>query len=143
MRELESYVRDRAQAGPGTDGAQPATVTTRRRTAFTGPRKVAIGTGLAAAVAVAAFATGTAGLGGTAAQAPLQAADAAYTVQSASDGLVKLIIVDPEAKPNVDALRRDLARAGVKANVIANAPACSGKQPPTPAPADKIGRAHV
>jgi hypothetical protein len=145
MRELRTYVHERAQERPQADDATAAADGGAYLTNAAGadhrgarPRLLAIGACLAAtaaAAAVAVFSAGTTtGVAGTApgatAQAPLfQAVNAAYTVQQEPAGVVKLTILDASGRPDVEALRSDLAQAGVNASVIVNVPPCTRPQP--------------
>lgn len=90
--------------------------------------RVALPVGLAAAAA---------GIALTA--LPAQTA-AAYTLQTADDGVVKLTIVDPSGKIDLDGLQKGLDRLGVHSRVYAGDPGCaaepSATASPEPGPSD-------
>lgn len=107
--------------------------------------RVALPIGVAAAVAVAGF-TLTTGAGHSPAPAPVVAGggasagsqplgnvtNAAYTLQSGSDGLVKLTILDGYKPVDATQLQRDLDRAGVRSRVYAGEPGCHAPDPTMP-----------
>jgi len=151
MHELKSYVQERAPRQGAIEDDAPAPIAAAysgrgaarpRLFARLRPRTVVIaGAGFATAVAVSAavFTAGTAATGAANAGAkshPLYyAANAAYSVRQQPDGIIKLTILDENGRPDVDTLRSDLAKAGVKASVRADVPDCRGPQPhPSPDP---------
>ncbi|GAA2137514.1 hypothetical protein GCM10009760_18120 [Kitasatospora kazusensis] len=104
--------------------------------------RVALPIGLAAAVAGVALATG-AGRSPAPAPAPVVAGggpstgsqslgtvtNAAYTVQSGGDDLVKLTILDGYKPVDATQLQHDLDRAGVRSRVYAGEPGCHAPEP--------------
>jgi hypothetical protein len=148
MHELKSYVQERARApheqaaefgtqrsadvgtGTGTDTgtgtSASALIRHGGRRPHPRPRTVAaVGAGVTAAIAAAVLTTGAVGTAGTAPHALFHVANAAYAVQQEPAGVVKLTILDANGRPDVNALRRDLAKAGVDARVLADVAPCS------------------
>lgn len=150
MLELTTRVRERAReqgvgAALGTPavtdiGGESAAVGVEALTARHGGRRrlrlgtIAAATGLTAAIATVAITSAGGTLAGGAPQHPLfHMANAAYAIQQEPTGLVKLTILDANGTPNVDELRSDLAKAGIKARVLADVPDCRRPQPhPSP-----------
>jgi len=101
--------------------------------------RLALPVGLAAAVAGVAL---TAVTGRPAAPTPGVSAggskslggitNAAYTLESSSDDLVKLTILDPAKEVDVPQLQRDLDRLGARAHVYAGEPDCHAPEPKSP-----------
>ncbi|HEV2346259.1 MAG TPA: hypothetical protein VGS97_19325, partial [Actinocrinis sp.] len=152
MYELKSHVQERAQALAHERVQEREVPGGGRRLARARPRPrprprtvVAASAGLAAVIAAAVLITGntaatsSAGTGGDAGRivvsvsgtprALVHIANAAYTVQQEPAGIVKLTILDARGKPDVNALRRDLAAAGVDARVLADLAVCRSPLP--------------
>lgn len=67
----------------------------------------------------------------------------AYTIQREPSGDIKIVIEDPNGKPNADKMRADLARLGVTAKVLISEPNCHDTRPsPKPTPSAEAKRAH-
>jgi hypothetical protein len=148
MLELKSYVEERSDRPAGRRASRRATprLQSHWRLATGG-----IGVGVAAVVGVAvALATGspaaqtaqtaqtgqTATPGGTVTGPLFHTANAAYAIDEQRSGAVDITILDASGQPDIDALRSDLAKAGVDARVMANVPTCDAlaKIPGAPSP---------
>ncbi|THA72757.1 hypothetical protein E6P78_01020 [Streptomyces sp. A0958] len=83
---------------------------------------------LAAGVAAAAL-VGTLGLGQSASPGPgaaTRVTNAAYTLEKdGATGRVRLVIVDPSGKIDVETMQRNLAAMGVRAKVLLGKPDCA------------------
>ena len=129
-----------AAAGPGDEsaavGVEVLTARPRGRHRLR-LSAIAAATGLTAAIAAAAITSAGSTLAGGAPQHPLfHMANAAYAVQQEPTGIVKLTILEADGKPDVAALRSDLAKAGINARVLAGVPDCSHPlSHPSPNPA--------
>jgi hypothetical protein len=146
MQELKSYVHDQATQHAATDSRTQDEADTAsvdgRRVVRPRPRAIAVGTGVAAVIAAAAYLAGSIGTTagtGAAGGSPavhrqlIHSANAAYDVQQEPDGTVKLTILDENGKADVNTLRNDLAKAGVNARVLSDVRDCTSPQPhPTP-----------
>nr|WSX74266.1 hypothetical protein OH826_10520 [Streptomyces sp. NBC_00899]WSX79669.1 hypothetical protein OH826_40985 [Streptomyces sp. NBC_00899] len=130
MHELKDHVRQSAQHvnTEETDGARP--VRSRR------VRWVPVGlvAGLAATVAATTLIVGQSASpgapGGLTASADggrslNRITNAAYTLEKEPAGGVKLTIENSAGKPDIEGMRNDLARMGVRAKVLAGDPSCS------------------
>ncbi|MDH6126018.1 hypothetical protein [Kitasatospora sp. GP82] len=101
--------------------------------------RVVLPVGLAAAVAGVALAavTGrpvapTPGVAAAGSQSPGSIINAAYTLQSSSDDLVRLTVLDPAKQVDAPQLQRDLDRFGVRSHVYAGEPDCHAPEPKRP-----------
>lgn len=101
--------------------------------------RVALPVGLAAAVAGVALtavpgrpAVPTPGAAATGSQSLGSTTNAAYTLQSSGDDLVRLTILDPAKQVDVPQLQRDLDRLGVRSHVYAGEPDCHAPEPKSP-----------
>ncbi|MDH6577069.1 hypothetical protein [Kitasatospora sp. MAP5-34] len=108
--------------------------TARRRTLTL---RVALPLGLAAAVAGVALTavTGHAPTPGVAApgsQSLGSVTNAAYSLESTSDDLVKLTIFDNGKQVDAAQLQHDLDRLGVRSHIYAGEPGCHASEPKTP-----------
>ncbi|MFB7616467.1 hypothetical protein [Kitasatospora sp. NPDC056181] len=115
MHELKNHVQQRAQS-PHPES--PVATRPRKRLGV----RLALPAGLAAAVA-----------GVTMVVLPAQTA-AAYTLEHADGDLVKLTIVNPAGKVNLDQLHKDLDRLGVPNVILLGDPHCSTPPGPSTAP---------
>ncbi|MFI9328805.1 hypothetical protein ACIGZJ_14805 [Kitasatospora sp. NPDC052868] len=93
--------------------------------------RIALPAGLAAAAAAVALTA-----------LPAQTA-AAYTLQTADDGTVKLTIVNPAGRIDLDGLQKDLDRLGVRSRIYAGDPDCQAALPgqADPSPSASAGAA--
>ncbi|WUH93802.1 hypothetical protein OG900_29260 [Streptomyces sp. NBC_00433] len=130
MHELKNHVRQSAQHvnAEEADGARP--VRSRR------VRWVPLGlvAGLAATVAATTLVVGQSASsgahGGLTASADRgrslnRITNAAYTLEKEPAGGVKLTIENSSGKPDIEGMRKDLARMGVRAKVLAGDPNCT------------------
>ncbi|MEV0534675.1 hypothetical protein [Kitasatospora sp. NPDC050463] len=101
--------------------------------------RVALPLGLAATVAGVALTSGTGrsvapnpGVAAAGGQSPGSITNAAYTLQSSSDDLVKLTILDWYQPVDTTQLQHDLDRFGVRSRVYAGEPGCHAPEPESP-----------
>ncbi|MET7551867.1 hypothetical protein ABZS94_40455 [Streptomyces sp. NPDC005500] len=133
MHELKNHVEQHAQLVGTEETAGVRPVRNRR------VRWVPVGliAGLTAAAAATTFTLGQSAspdaAGGMAAsprgsQSLGRIAHTTYTLEQEPAGEVKLTIEDPSGKPNVDGMRQDLARMGLRAKVLLGDPNCPSPQ---------------
>ncbi|WP_369275908.1 hypothetical protein AB5J55_43640 [Streptomyces sp. R11] len=132
MHELKNHVQ-RAQQEGAEETAAPRPARSRRVRWV----PVTVGAGLTAAAAITALILGQApNAGGGQAvssgtgQSLGRITNVAYTLEQQNTGKVKLTIEDPSGKPDVEAMRRDLAHMGVRAKVLLGDPECLSSPPP-------------
>lgn len=147
LLELKSYVNERS--AEALDQQRGRRERPKRRSPW---RLASGGLTLAAAVAVAAMlANGGSSSGSPASKAapPVTAAsplvhirNAAFAIDSEPSGAVYITILRGSEKPDVDAIRGDLAKAGVQAEVVTDVPSCRqlASSPGAPSP---VGSAQV
>ncbi len=127
MHELANHVQPRDQGA--CDAETPTSRSGRNRWV----RWVPVGLGAAAATAATTFAvghfTGPDASAGSPAGSASRITTAAYTLDQGPSGVVRLTIEDPTGKPNVEGLRRDLARMGIRARVLVGDPNCPFPRP--------------
>lgn len=144
LQELKGYVADRARdTAIGHRGGTRATRPKRRPTwrLAGGGTAVAIATGVALMVVMSPSATpGAASV--TEPDRAFHARNAAFAIDAAPSGAVDITILEGSDKPDIDALRSDLAKAGVDAKVATDVPTCQAlaQSPGAPSPVDS---AHV
>ena len=129
LLELKGYVNERS--GQAVSQQQESRRTTPKRRS---PWRLASG-GISVAVAIAlavVVANDGSLTGSPASKAPSATAtgplfhtrNAAFAIDAEPSGAVTITILDGSEKPDVDAIRSDLARAGVHASVVTNVPTC-------------------
>ena len=148
LQELKSYVDERSAEAVG----RRAPRRTMPRLSPSSPRprpghrtylRLALG-GIGVAVAVAVGIAATLSVRPNTEQTPYMptagplphAQNAAFAVEAQPSGAVVIVILDGSGKPDTNALRSDLARAGVHARVMADVPTCAqlAKIPGAPTP---------
>jgi hypothetical protein len=148
LLELKSYVNERSDEALDQQESQGRRVRPKRRSPW---RLASGGISVAAVVAVAAvLANGGASSGSPASKVPSTTAggplvhirNAAFAIDSEPSGAVDITILQGSEKPDVDAIRSDLAKAGVQAEVVTNVPSCQqlASSPGAPSP---VGSAQV
>jgi hypothetical protein len=146
LRELKGYIEER----PAPDGAVGDQDGRGARSGRRSPWRLAgSGISVAATVAVAVVAVGTIGgspSGAAASKVPaataagplFHAQSAAFAIDVVASGAVDITILKGSEKPDVDALRGDLAKAGVHARLLTNVPTCRqlADRPGAPTPVE-------
>jgi hypothetical protein len=133
MHELKNHVQQRAN-DPQPEGAAEGRSRRARRVRWL---PVGLTSGLAAAAAGIVLTT-----------VPAQSA-AAYTLQNEKEGIVKLTIVNPGGKIDLEKLRNDMAHLGINSRVYVGDPNChiprnqgrpdpSAPRHPEPSPHGKV-----
>lgn len=141
LLELKGYVAEQSNQAVGRQEGRRR-VRSKRRSS----RLARGGLTVAAAVAVTAvLANGGALPGMPTPTAPSRATvsgplvhirNAAFAIDSEPSGTVDITILQGDEKPDVDAIRSDLAKAGVAAEVVTNVPNCQqlASRPGAPSP---------
>lgn len=138
LQELKGHVADRARdAAIGHRGGSRVMRPKRRPTWRLAGGGAAIAVGAAALVVMNSSATpgpaSATGSGHT-----FHAQNAAFAIDAAPSGAVDITILKGSDKPDIGALRSDLAQAGVDAKVATDVPTCQAlaQSPGAPSPVD-------
>jgi hypothetical protein len=144
LLELKGYVAEQSDLAAGRQGQKGRRrVRSKRRATW---RLASVGVSVAAALAVFATMAGGGALPGmptsTAPSRPTESGplvhirNAAFAIDSEPSGTVDITILQGDEKPDVDAIRNDLAKAGVAAKVVTNVPSCQqlASSPGAPSP---------
>jgi hypothetical protein len=145
LAELKNHITERSRSSEAA--AEQQARRERTRHAPSPWRLAGGGITVAAAIAVAAvLANGGSATTPPAAQTPsvtaagplYHARNAAFAIDAEPSGSVDITILKGDEKPDVAALRTDLAKAGVQAQVATNVPTCQqlASSPGAPSPVD-------
>jgi hypothetical protein len=149
LEELKGYVDERSTRAVGRpEGRRATAARVARATRRAHWRLAGLGVGAAAAITAAAVVANSSSAGspdlqgGTSSSASGQfyhfyhAQNAGFAIDSEPSGAVEITIVDGSEEPDVDAMRSELAKAGVHAKVLTNVPTCQqlARTPGAPAP---------
>jgi hypothetical protein len=145
LLELKDYVNERAAADPAA-GGRPEGRRARAERRRGSPWRLASG-GISVAVAIAlavVLTNGGSPINSSASNVPyttkstapnpatsgplVHVEDAGFAVDAEPAGLVDITITQGWAKPDVDAIRAALAKAGISARVVADVPTCAQLQ---------------